>query len=595
MVEPAEGKDDLQRIAEWAGHPRFLFHLLLITALLCLPALWSGLLFDDYFHRMAFIETSLSEVLASSPVAMYSFMNGDPERCKRMIDLGLIPWWSLENIQLTFWRPGATLTHALDYALWPESPFMMHLQSLLWFLAIVGLALLFYRQVQGISWIAGLAALLYAIDDGHSISIGWVANRNALLAVFFGLAALLFHIRWRRGGRTQFALWACLALAAGLLTNEGTIATCAYLFAYALFLDKGPLTRRVATLVPYAIVVVVWRVIYKALGYAIWGSYAYNDPLTSPLDFLGALLLQAPVLLCSQWLVFPAEIYNVLQPMAQLACTLITTAALLLIGVLLVPLLKADAVARFFALGMVLAVIPSCATFPSERLLLFTGIGAMGLLARYFAWASHTEPTPETSAPPRSLHRVLFRVFVVIHLVLAPILLPLRLYAFGVAGAAVASMVEEVPVDDEKVADQTVIVFGSPLFLVTSHMNVVRAVTGKPLPKYLRSLSATGGGLFPERITRVDDRTLVFEPTQTFTFLLLRDDHHPFTVGETVKLPDMTVEVLEVNDQGHATKVEYCFKVPLEDRSLVWLRMKGLSLEPFAPPAVGETVIIGGG
>lgn len=49
---------------------------------------------------------------------------------------------------------------------------------------------------------------------------------------------------------------------------------------------------------------------------------------------------------------------------------------ILLFVVLLRPILRARPEARFFATGMLVAVIPICATVPHDRLLLYVGFGA---------------------------------------------------------------------------------------------------------------------------------------------------------------------------------------------------------------------------
>jgi len=62
----------------------------------------------------------------------------------------------------------------------------------------MGVVAMFYRQLMLSAWLAGLAALLYTIDDAHSMVAGWVANRNASLMLLFGVLALMAHVRWRR-------------------------------------------------------------------------------------------------------------------------------------------------------------------------------------------------------------------------------------------------------------------------------------------------------------------------------------------------------------------------------------------------------------
>src|SRR5690606_34338726 len=104
--------------------------------------------------------------------------------------------------------------------------------------------------------------------------------------------------------RTEGAAWAKwlspLVLLVALLSGEGAIAICGYLLAYAIFLDRGSWRARAMSLLPCAALVVVWRVVYKALGYGVANSGLYFDPIGDPVGFLGALAERAPVLLFAQ-------------------------------------------------------------------------------------------------------------------------------------------------------------------------------------------------------------------------------------------------------------------------------------------------------
>ena len=53
--------------------------------------------------------------------------------------------------------------------------------------------------------------------------------------------------------------------------------------------------------------------------------------------------------------------------------------------VFLVPLLRTNRLARFFAIGALFAMLPACATAPSSRLLFLAGFGLLGLLAQQCA------------------------------------------------------------------------------------------------------------------------------------------------------------------------------------------------------------------
>ena len=88
----------------------------------------------------------------------------------------------------------------------------MHAHSLVWLaLALFGAALV-YRRLLGATWVAGLATLLYAVNDTHGPAVGWIANRNAVIAIALALPVLWLHDRWRRDGWTPGAWLAPLLL-----------------------------------------------------------------------------------------------------------------------------------------------------------------------------------------------------------------------------------------------------------------------------------------------------------------------------------------------------------------------------------------------
>ena len=222
------------------------------------------------------------------------------------------------------------VTHWVDYRLWPNSAGLMHLQSLIWFGSLVAIAAVLYRRVLGPTWIAGLAALLYALDDAHGYPAGWLANRNALVATTFGCLALVAHDRWRRDGWRPGGVVAPGFLALALLSAEFGAGVVAYLLAHALFLEGASPSHstrdtagletsvaaggsaRMLALWPHSMVFVAWLLAHHALGYGAFGSEYYIDPLRQPGSFAWALLERGPVLLHGQWALPPADAYGAL-------------------------------------------------------------------------------------------------------------------------------------------------------------------------------------------------------------------------------------------------------------------------------------------
>src|SRR5205823_5741641 len=88
---------------------------------------------------------------------------GDPERTTRVMDLGFFPWWTYPGLKAEFCQVVTVWTHRLDYWLWPDSPILMHLHSLLWFGALVAAVACLYRQIFDRTLVAGLAATSSAL------------------------------------------------------------------------------------------------------------------------------------------------------------------------------------------------------------------------------------------------------------------------------------------------------------------------------------------------------------------------------------------------------------------------------------------------
>src|SRR4051794_3567971 len=131
-----------------------------LAVLLALPSLGNGWMLDDYYHRTVLLGRSRFRDLVGRPSEMFRFFRGDPGRTVPLMDLGLFPWWTDPDLKGEFLQALTVLTHRLDYALWPDSPVLMHAHSLLWLGAAVAAAAAFYRRMMGATRTAGVAALL---------------------------------------------------------------------------------------------------------------------------------------------------------------------------------------------------------------------------------------------------------------------------------------------------------------------------------------------------------------------------------------------------------------------------------------------------
>lgn len=573
-------------------HRRLPVALALLAVVLTLPSLWTGLVADDHFRHMMMIGFPGFPDLASSPLLKLDVIaDGNPERTLQLMEMGELPWWTLPELRIAAFRPLSALSLWLDYRLWPAFPILMHVQNLLWFGLLVATATILYRRFMGVTAVAGLAALLYAIDDARGFPVAWVNTRYALMTTLFGLIALLAHDRWRREGWRSGAFLAPLCLGLSLLSGEAGIAIGGYLLAYALCLDRGTWLQRILSLLPYGAVVLIWRLIYSALGYGVWGSGMYLDPMREPLPFITAALERAPILLLGQWGFPPSDVSTLLLPPATRILWFFALGFVFLVGLLLVPLLLRDRLARFWALGMVLATLPICGTDPMDRLLFFVGLGAMGLLAQFFAFLRKSPKRPLLVWSWRAPALAMAALFVVIHLLLPPILLPLRAFFQPLMIELSHEQVFRDAPLDPFVAQQDLVFINAPSALFPMYLTIQRSINNQPVPAHVRCLAS---GSVPLEVTRVDERTLKIRPDGGFITGPIehayRSQEHPMTLGQKVELTGLTIEVMALTEDDRPAEVAFRFAAPLEDKSLRWLKYDdNEGYVPYSPPEVGET------
>jgi hypothetical protein len=552
----------------------------LLGALLCAPSIGTGLVADDYLHA-ALLRHKSSFLPAHDSLDLFRFADGVAEHGQVAIDAGNFSWSVDPTVRFSFWRPLSALTQWLDYQLWPSAPWLMHVHSLVWFaLAILAVGAV-YRRMLGPTWVAGFALLLFALDDAHGTAVGWLANRNAIVAVALAAPVLLVHDRWRKDGWAPGAWLGPLLLAVALLAGEPALGICAYLAGYAWHIDRAPARARLMTLVPYGAVVVLWRVVYGKLGYGVSGSGLYLDPARTPLAYLAAVPRRLPVLLLGQ-LGLPwsdvEPLYAYVAPWLPTVALLIAVLALAFLAWALTPLLKRDPVARFFATGMVLAALPACATVPSDRLLVLVGIGAMGLVAQLFATFEGKVQTLAVA------------YFAFTHLVFSPIMLPSRSKGMGVLAAQVALADDTIPRTPD-VVGKTVVLVNPPDDLFGVFLIPMRTVLGVPCPARFRIVASSTS---PVAITRLDARTLRVHPGHGFlehdSSRMLRSPDQPFRAGEVIRLAGLAVTVESVTPDGRPDVATFAFDAPLEDSELRWLAWTDEGYAPWTPPPVGQSV-----
>ncbi len=329
-------------------------------------------------------------------------------------------------------------------------------------------------------------------------------------------------------------------------------------------------------------------VLRDSWGYGVHNVGLYVDPLTDTVPFLTALGARATVLMLGQWSPIPAEAAVLFrQPYAAVFVIAAAGFACLLMLVF-TPLLWRDQRARFWAAGMVLAAIPVCGTLPMDRLLTFAGIGAFGLLAQFFAFMFGDARNLPANRWWRGAAYALAWFFVGVHVVLAPMCLPVRasspLGPFWVG----RRFYVQVPLGPE-IGRKTLVVVNAPSPVHAGYLAFQQLSRGEPIPRHIRVLAPAIPAV---TIRRLDRYTLEIRPRGGYLRWVLdqvfRNDRRPMALGEEVNLTGMTATVTALEADGRPAVATFRFDVPLESDSLVWLCFRGNGFEPFSPPAVGQ-------
>jgi hypothetical protein len=184
-------------------------------------------------------------------------------------------------------------------------------------------------------------------------------------------------------------------------------------------------------------------------------------------------------------------------------------------------------------------------------------------------------------------------LLVLLHLVLAPVLLPLRVLTVGLLAGMGERLEASIPTD-EAVRGKTLVILSSSAEMTTFPPWMQRRVLGVPGPRRMRVLATCFDKL---RVSRPDATTLRVRPEKGFLdnelLRMVRGLSRPFRPGDEVALSDMRARVREVTADGRPAEVDFTFAVPLEDPSLLWTRLQGGgTLAPWSPPAVGESEVL---
>ena len=552
------------------------------------PSLRLGFLLDDY----SFAKFILNQLHGKHTGRAWWDLF---DTCGRMrewdqllrVGFGLLPWWSAPDLSIAFFRPLAVATHYLDFALWPTLPLLMHAQNMLWYALLLVIAAALYRAWLSPAYVAGLALLLYAVDETHADGADWIAGRNTLMTACFVLLALLLHDRFRARGRLRFLLLSLASLLLAHASSEGAIATFAYLVPYALLLDHGPLRARLGWLLPAALLSTAWQVVYRKLGYGVYGSGVYIDPLDDPAYFLHALPRRLSTILRDQF-TFPSIAFDALPrpwPAVLEACA----AAVFALFLFATWRALRDRPRLWFWIAATLAsAIPICAIDSAPRLFFVLSFGAFGWIAEVVA---HAWSLPRPRRAGAGLLLLAASSMLLLHGPIAFAAAPLSAYRYAEYDDLVRSTSDSLPWG-AALEGKFMFVLNTPNYMVTA---LAPAYLGDPGPEAFHVLGSTRAQVLLSR-PRFD--TIVFQTADGYLrepwSQLVRRPELRFEPGYRVPLAGGWLEVQQVTPDGRPRRIALWLPPGLDDPRYVWIAWNGAHdrYERVTPPAVGTTLAL---
>jgi hypothetical protein len=554
------------------------------AVLLSLPSLTSPLLQDDVVHR-AMLTDGLPG-LHWGPLELYDFVGSPTRPASALRDAGALPWFVSEELTLRFFRPLSSATLALDWYLFGNRLWPARLHSLCWFLVLLAVATVLYRRFLP-AVTAGLAALIFAVSIGHLMPVAWLAARHTLVSAAFGLVAFWLHVRSREDGWKPGRALAPLALAVGLLAGELALGAFTLVVAWELTGRRDRPARRVAAVIPAALVVAGYLIFYSVMGYGARGSGVYVGPdsgLAGAVTVLRHFFMLVGELIAAT----PSDAFSLGSDAVQTAAALWGAAAAM-VAWLVFRLARAHLDPResramgWFSIAAAAAAFPGTFSLVGGRVLPLALVPAAGVVAIVLAGGLAAFGERGRRLMVRMFLAVAVLCFGIGHLLVAPAL-----------RVALASVLTTLARDGGTLAARTPACGGNMVVIAASDPSVATylaptLVLQGRAPQSFRVLSMASADHRIENVTPTgfDVRVPVSEAGRTIWERLYRD--RGVRAGDRVATRRLDVTVVEAVN-GAATRTRFDFGEPLGSPAMCFVVWRGGSLVTIAAPEPGAAI-----
>ena len=543
-----------------------------------LPSLFAGLFADDFSHAVLINNPGL--VLQPDNLSffhLFSFITEDASRREQLQAISALPWWVNQEFKLVFFRPLAELSHYIDYR-WIKTGWLMHLHSLLWYALLLFLVAKVYQQFCGDKNLAILAFLFFVVDATHAFTVAWLANRNAVMAAVFSMAAILLHHQSCIEYSFKKRIASTLCIACSFLSAEVGITVGVFLFFYALILDKDGWMRSLLKLWPALLVFIAWALIYRYYGYGASGNKAYYvNLITMPGFYLENFLQRFPQAMAIQFNLLPLHLIGIRGGVLT-AIGLFASVVLLLF----VFKQKQKSLTFFFAVT-VLSIVPIASAEVQERNMLFVGIAASPLLAALILYLLHMVRNTNKKIIAILASSSMF-ILLCAHLFLSALIMLPSAYGPRLFAQPAIDTALSLPDDIE---DKHIISFGTPLFQA-GFLSAIRWTAEKPIPnRFWNVATHIQGG----NVKRIDEHSLLVSREAGLLggldFLLRDQLINPLTPGEKHLIKGLTIEIVAVNKESVPIQLKITSPLSLNDETIKMVFWKHSKLVPMTL-AVGE-------
>jgi hypothetical protein len=552
---------------------------------------------------------------------LFDFSDGSQAESTRLIDSGFYPWWSDPQVRLAMFRPLASLMTALDHRWFGVDAFAQHVHSGLWWVVMLGLIALLYRELLALPY-ALVAFALLIVDESHVSALAWVCNRSVFVSTAAGLIMLRCYLRHRAGEPGHQLVWAAAASAIAVGFGEYALCAFGYVLAYESLAGSGSRRSRLQALAAITAPALLLLVARSAIGLNVRGSGVYVDPLAEPLQFVAALLSRLPVLIADLVLGLRADYYTFGGPNFllhwfergyipqrwvhdparwRIVHVAIGLCACAFLGTLARYTLRGPRHlnARWLLLGSVFALVPVCGSFPSGRLNVVAEIGFAPLLAVFIVDGLARLPQFSRRAWREASAAEIRLGFLSLMVLLYHLVVPLEVTrADSISARAGTTMVREallhLDVNEADLPNKDLIMMNAIEGGTSMYLPMTRRLFGRTAPRRCLSLSFARAAYVLTRIAANgfmmrfrDDHTLL----ETAPEQLFRSQRRPFHRLDSVRAGPLKVTVLDLfEDKPQRLRVD--FDRVLEDPSLLFMLPTVDGIVVYQLPKLGNSVLV---